>query len=266
MNLRLASSLAVVLFPLLSWAHGEGSHPADPALHIDASVPDCAVSFSPQLTQAAFGRFTREFGATSAFKQASPSTTLGQWGFAVDVSRFYFTVDEKADAWNDTFVHPDAFHELGAKKDFPKLRARLGVLENLDVGLYYTMNPYALYGWAGVEAKYGLLQQSQAMPASVSLRGAYTKTLFVKDMDMHALSADATVARTFWGILTPYVGVGGDGVLARETSANVDLGTELQVAPHLTGGLEIRYWHVAVGAEVQLATISSFAVQLSGVF
>jgi hypothetical protein len=35
---------------------------------------------------------------------------------------------------------------------------------------------------------------------------------------MHAVSADVSIGRTFWKVLTPYLGVGSDAVLVRETS------------------------------------------------
>ena len=74
-------------------------HPANPPLHVDPKLDDCSVQFAPELTQAAFGRFVREFGSVSAFKLASPPTTLGQWHFAVDVEQIWFHVEEHAAAW-----------------------------------------------------------------------------------------------------------------------------------------------------------------------
>jgi hypothetical protein len=177
-----------------------------------------------------------------------------------------FTVEEKADAWNDTFAHPDAYHELGSDKAFPKLRARLGITEDFDVGAFYTENPIANYGWLGLEGKYGLLRQSEEMPVSLALRGAYTKTLYVEDMDMHALTFDASVGRTFWNVVTPYVGLGSELVLARETSDAVELDDTVQVVPHAILGLEVQVWHVALGGEVNVATVPSYQMQLAAVF
>jgi opacity protein-like surface antigen len=238
----------------------------DPNLNVDPSVDDCSVRFAPDLTQGAFRRFAREFGSVSAFKQASPPTTLGRWRFAVDVEQIFFRVEEKSAAWNDTFTHPNAYHPLGSDMSFPKLRVRMGVTDDLDVGAYYTANFEANYGWLGVEAKYRILEQRDAMPVALAVRGAYTKTLYVADMDMHALTADVSVGRTFWRVLTPYLGVGADAVLARETSPAVNLKTEAPVVPHLAGGFEVRFWHVAVGAEAQLAALNTFQAQVSAVF
>jgi hypothetical protein len=263
-HITLVALLALV--PGTAFAHGAGGHPADPNLHVDSALEDCSVQFSSELTQGAFGRFAREFGAVSAFKLASPPTTLGQWGFAIDLEQIWFHVEEHSAAWNDTFAHPDSYHELGSDLAFPKLRARVGITPDFDVGVFFTKQPTANYGWLGLEAKYGLLKQSEEMPISLALRGAYTKTLFVSDMDMHALTADVSAGRTFWHVLTPYLGLGSDLVLARETADVVELDDELQLAPHLIAGLEARYWHVALGAEAQLATLPTFQIQASAVF
>ena len=238
----------------------------DPNLHVDPALKDCSVVFAPNLTQDAFHRFAREFGSASAFKQGSAPTTLGTWGFAVDFQRIDFSVEEKSAAWNDTFAHPDSSHELGSKKTFPKLRLRVGVTDDLDVGAFYTVNPQANYGWLGIEAKYAVLRQREDMPITLAVRGAYTKTLYVHDMNMHALTADVSAGHTFWKIVTPYLGVGGDAVYVRETSKVVDLKDEAILVPHALAGIEARYWHVAVGFEAQVSALTTYQAQVSAVF
>ena len=138
--------------------------------------------------------------------------------------------------------------------------------KDLDVGAFFTAQPNANYGWLGLEAKYGLLKQSATMPISLALRAAYTKTLFVSDMDMHAITTDVAAGRTFWNVFTPYLGLGNDLVLVRETSDAVKLHGEAQFVPHLLGGFEVRFWYVALGAEAHLATVPSFQAQVSAVF
>jgi hypothetical protein len=85
-------------------------------------------------------------------------------------------------------------------------------------------------------------------------------------MDMHAITADVAAARTYRGVFTPYVGLGSDLVLVRETSAAVALHSETQFVPHVLGGLEVRLWHAALGAEVNQGALSSFQVQLTALF
>lgn len=256
----------LLLLPATTLAHGEGGHAADPDLNVDPSLEECSIVFAPDLTQAAFHRFVREFGSVSAFKQASPPTTLGRGGVSLNVELIAFSVEEKSAAWNDTFAHPDAYHELGSELKVPKLSLRVGVTDHLDVGAFYSESPGANYGWVGLDVKYGILEQRGGMPVTLAVRGAYTKTLYVADMDMHAATIDVSVGRTFWNVLTPYVGLGSDAVYARETSDVVDLETEAVVVPRATAGFEVRYWHVAIGAEAQLSALTSYHAQVSAIF
>lgn len=258
------AAIGLVLLPAAALA--ASGAPPDPPLHVDASLEDCSVAFAPGLTQGAFRRFAREFGSVSASKPSSPPTTLGRWGASLGVEQIFFSVDDRSAAWNDTFAHPDAYHELGSDLSIPKLTLRVGVTDALDVGAFYSENPHANYGWLGLDVKYGILRQGEDMPIALAVRGAYTKTLYVADMDMHALSVDVSVGRTFWNVFTPYLGLGGDAVLARETTDAVDLEREALVVPRLTGGVEVRYWRVAVGAEAQLSALASYQAQVSFVF
>ena len=254
------------LVPAGALAHGPNEHPADPDLHVKPGLDDCSVIFSSDLTQDAFHRFVREFGSVSAFKMASPPTTLRKGGVGFGLEYVSFTVEERSDAWNDTFAHPDAYHELGSDKALPKARLRVGVSDRVEVGAFFAKNPIANYGWVGLEGKYGMLRQSETMPVSLALRGAYTKTLYIDDMDMHAFTADVAAGRTFWNMFTPYLDLGADLVHARETTDVVALESETQLVPRVSGGFELRYWHIGFGAEVHVSEVTSYQLQLLGLF
>lgn len=239
---------------------------AEPAvLHVDPGVEDCEVRFAPELTQASYARFVREFGSVAAFKQMGSPLVLAPRGVAVGVEYMAFSIDEHADAWNDTFTHPDAEHELGSDKQFPKLKLRVGVGRDTEVGAFFDMNPISNYGWIGIDGKHAFLRQGPAMPVTVSGRAAYTKTLFVDDMDMHALTADVSIGRT-WDRVTPYLGVGTDAVLARETAPTVELDTEYAVTPHAFAGVEVSVYRLRLGAEAQLAVVPSAQAQATWTF
>lgn len=253
---------ALILGPATALAHGPNEHPADPKLHVGDKFSECWVEFSPELTQSAFHKFVREFGSVSAFKSVASPVPMGQWSVAFGIEQSNFTIEEHDPAWNDTFVHPDSYHELGADKAFPQVRVRLGVADRVDLGAYYTKSPNANYGWLGLEARYAMLQQSESMPVTLGVRGAYTRTLYVSDMDLNAFTGDLSVGRTFWGAVTPYVGVGGDWLLAHETSGAVELADEDQYVQHATTGLELRYWHVGLGAEANWGALPSYQFQV----
>jgi hypothetical protein len=261
-NARMIPVALMLLVPGAALAHDLDG----PPLHVDPGVKDCSVEFAPNLTQGAFARFVREFGSVSAFKMMAPPTTLGRRQFLLGVEYLSFTVEEHSEAWNDTFAHPNADHPLGSDKAFPMVRLRAGVTDRLDLGAFYTRNPDANYGWLGVEARYGVMRQDPKTPVNLVVRGAYTKTLYVHDMDMHALTADVAVGRTFWSRFTPYVDVGGDVVLARERSDVVNLHNEVQPVAHVIGGFELRYAFLSLGAEAHIAALTSYQLQIATVF
>ncbi|MCC6350045.1 MAG: hypothetical protein IT347_10705 [Candidatus Eisenbacteria bacterium] len=263
-TLYLAALLGLV--PTLALAHGENGHAADPNLHVDPGLKDCSVDFAPGLTQVAFRRFAREFGSASAFTLMAPPTTLGRGhvAFALDVTSF--SVEEKADAWNDTFSHPDDRHELGSRRQFPKLRLRAGLSDRADLGVFYTANPNANYGWFGIEGRYALWRQDGTTPVSVVARGAWTKTLYVDDIDLQAATGDLEAGRTFWNVFTPYAGVGTTVVVVRETTDSVDLHSETLQIPHVLGGAELRWWRFSLGGEVRASALTTFEVQLATIF
>jgi opacity protein-like surface antigen len=263
---RLVASFAAVLPSLLSPAVAFAEPSDDPTLHVDASVKDCSVRFASSLTQDAFHRFVREFGSVSAFKQGAPPVPLAAGDLVLSAEWMSFTVEEHAAAWNDTFTHPTAHHPLGAEKSFPKLHLRGGLTDRLEMGAFYTANPEANYGWAGIDLKYAILDQRAGEPVSLAVRGAYTKTLYVSDMNMHAVTADVSVGRTLWGVVTPYAGVGLDGVLALETSPAVRLEDEAASVAHAFTGVEVRYWRLTAGAELQVGALTNWQAQLGFVF
>jgi hypothetical protein len=236
-----------------------------PVLHVDPTLKDCSVKFAPVLSQAAFHHFVREFGSVSAFKQVAPPAPLGRGGVELGLEQISFTVDEKSPTWNDTFAHPSADHYLGSRKSFPKASLRVGVTDQIDVGAYYTRNPDANYGWFGLDVRDGLLRQGQGRPVDLAVRGAYTKTLYIGDMNMNAFTADVSVGRTYWKAVRPYVGLGGDLVLGRETSSAVDLKSETEFVPRAFAGLGYRFWHVALGVEGEMGALNRLEVQVAGV-
>ena len=259
-NAHIAAALALVI---AAPVQAQSSYPP---LHVDPTLNDCSVKFASTLTQSAFHRFVREFGSVSAYKQLASASTLEPGRLMVGIEMLNFTVDEHSPAWNDTFAHPNDHHPLGSDKSFPKFEVRAGLARNMDIGVYYARNPNANYGWLGLDTKYRLLDESNGSPVNLAVRGAYTKTLYVSDMDMHSGTIDVAVGRQYWGLLRPYVGVGGDGVFARETSDAVNLRSENMFVPHVFGGADITLWRrVTVGAEVSRGALWSTQLQVGAV-
>lgn len=238
---------------------------AAPVLHVNPNLKECSVQFAPELTQGAFHDFVREFGSVSAYKPMAPPAPLGRGGIELGIQQMYFTVDDAAPKWNDTFYHPEADHWLGSQQTFPKLGLRVGVSDRVDVGGYFTKNPDANYGWLGFDVRGAVMRQGTKQPVDLMVRGAYTKTLYVDDMDMNTFTADASVGRTFWNLVQPYVGVGGDIVTASERSDMVALHSETVFVQHAFAGVGLRYWHAALGIEGEVGALNRLEVHVAAV-
>ena len=83
---------------------------------------------------------------------------------------------------------------------------------------------------------------------------------------MNTGTVQVGVGRTLWSVLTPYVYGGADVVVAQETSDRADLETETEVVPHVMTGAELRWWHLAIGAEVHVSDLTSYQVQIGALF
>ena len=82
---------------------------------------------------------------------------------------------------------------------------------------------------------------------------------------MHAATVDVSLGRTWHG-LRPYVGLGADAVLARETSDRVNLHGENIVAPHVFAGFDVTVLRrLSLGAEITQGALPSAQVQVAAV-
>src|SRR3990172_8296779 len=105
---------------------------------------------------------------------------------------------------------------------FPRIAARFGVSDRVDLGAWGGLDPHSNYGVVGIDTKIALLRQGPTRPVSVSIRPSFTSLLGPSEVWVGNASIDLSVSRAF-GPVSPYVGVATSGSLAVETSDDVDL-------------------------------------------
>src|SRR5687767_7697462 len=81
-------------------------------LHTNHEWDECAIVFSPSLTQAAFHQFVREVGLVAYFRPLASARPLGRREIEFSVLNWGTKIDAHDAAWNDTFSHPDSTHWL----------------------------------------------------------------------------------------------------------------------------------------------------------
>ncbi len=133
--------------------------PPAPQLHVGNLHSSCFFDLHPELTQQEFEEFADEIGSILRFRQLGETTTLGKGKWDVSLQYTSSSIDDTKGAWNNTMSHPDADHYLGSSISFPRIVARFGVSERVDLGVWGSLNPRSNYGMVGVDTRIALLRQ-----------------------------------------------------------------------------------------------------------
>ncbi len=263
----IALSIAALgaVIPSAVLAHSATTGAGEPVLHVANAYESCYFDLHSDLTQDEFTQFAGEAGTVVRFHQVSSAETLGKWNFDLGVSLSHTTIEDADGAWNNTMSHPEDDHWLGDGKPIPRVVFRMGVLENVDVGVWGSVDPRANYGFVGVESKIGVMQQSEGAPFSVAVRPNFTTMLGPSELWFGTGGVDASISYNFFG-LSPYIGLGGMASIAVELTDEVDLSSGKDLSPVAFAGLEYSWKALGAGAEVQMSEMPSYAFRLSARF
>lgn len=232
-----------------------------PRLHVDDAYGSCFFDLHPDLTAEEFKEFAAEVGSVLRFRQLGDTAPLGRG--QVDLSMQYAAsrIDDGKGAWNNTMSHPAADHYLGDAIAFPRLVARIGVSNRVDLGAWGGFDPGANYGMAGVDTKVAIVRQGPSRPVSVSIRPSVTALFGPAEVWAANASIDVSVGRAF-GPLSPYAGVATSASLAVERSDDVDLDPAVADGSLAYAGLSYRWRTVVLSAEVEKGRLVSYAFRV----
>jgi hypothetical protein len=238
-----------------------------PHLHANGRWKECSIQLDPSLTQSAWRQFTQEAGLVAYFRPLVDAEPLGRGRYEVSVVQWETAIDDAQPAWNDTFVHPDSTHYLfeGKGLKFPGLMGRVGVSAGTDVGLYFTKNPNANYGFFGAQVQRRIVGgadgrwATSARASFVSLYGPDDVGLTVYGMDLVA-SRKVTLAR--WAAVSPYVGVSGYLSTSHEKSPVVALANEHAGGGQAMAGAVLQLSKARVAAEYNAATVRTISLKV----
>jgi hypothetical protein len=228
-------------------------------LHVNHDIKSCSIELDPSLTQGQFHKFTREAGQVFTFKLMSPAEPLGAKKFQIGIDYAITSINDADPAWNNTFSHPHETHYLGDQLAFPKLFARMGVSDRVDVGFYFTKNPDANYGFMGGEIKYALFMKPEK-PLAMAVRTTYATLLGVEDLNYHLLGVDLSASKKI-GMLTPYLGIGANLGRAIETTSKINLHNETVLTPRGIIGTQLSLSFLSLTAEMDVAAVSTFSLR-----
>ena len=265
-----AMALAIALSntPVAAQAHEHG--PGDgqsPTLHISNRWKECSIQLDQSLTQSAWRQFAQEAGLVAYFRPMADAKPMGKGKFEVSLVQYETRIDDNDAAWNDTFVHPDSAHWLfeGSGLKFPGLMARVGVSNKTDVGVYYTKNPNANYGFYGAQVQQNFVGSTTSDWAAAG-RLSVVHLFGPEDVDLTVLGLDLIASREFaltsWASVSPYAGVSSYLTAAREKSPVVDLDDEYQGGSQAMIGAALQLSGARIAMEYNASRVNSISMKV----
>jgi hypothetical protein len=244
----------------------------DPKLHINPRWSECSFQLDPSLTQEAWHQFTREAGLVAYFRPLTDAKPMGVGHFEVSVLQWQTAFDDAKPAWNDTFVHPDSAHWLkeGSRLPFPGLTARVGITDKLDVGVYFTKNPNANYGFLGGQLQYNLLNNLEKK-WSASARASFISMYGPEDLNLTTYGLDVLASKEFpiysdWASISPYAGVSTYLSNSHEKTDKVNLQDEHVVGGQAMVGAVLKLSVARLGVEYNIAKLNTLSFKIGVAF
>jgi hypothetical protein len=260
-----AVALAIALIP--APAAAQTADRDQPHLHVNPRWRECSFQLSSSLTQTAWRQFTREAALVAYFRPLSDARPMGKGRFELSLLQWETGIDDHDAAWNDTFVHPDSAHWLfeGNGLKFPGLMVRAGVSENTDVGVYFTKNPGANYGFYAAQVQHALVKnpdRSWDAAARVSFASLYGP----EDLDLRVYGVDLLASRKFslnrWAAVSPYVGASTYLSSSHEKTTVVDLQDEHVLGAQAMVGATLQVSKARLGVEYNAAKVNSVSIKI----
>lgn len=266
------ATIALAIGPTVAGAqraefHGSGSG-SHPPLHINPKWTQCSFQLDPSLTQAAWRQFTREAALVTYFRPVADARPMGAGNWELSLLQWDTGIDDSDEAWNNTFVHPDAEHWLfeGNGLKFPGLAARAGLTDRTDAGIYFTKSPGANYGFFGGQLQQNLVNDA-ARNWAASARLSFSSLYGPADLDFSVYGADLVASRTYALfsnrlVLSPYAGVSAMLSRSHEKTEVVNLNDENVIGTQGTVGVTTQIFGARVGAEYNVAAVRSVSIKV----
>lgn len=228
-----------------------------------APAPASAQYFQlrPDLTKSQFEDFTGELGSVLRSRQLGDATTVEKGKIDLSVQFANTAIDTSKSAWNYTLSDPTASNDLGRAMSFPRVLARFGVSDRVDIGAWGGIDPHARYGLVGVDTKIALVKQGPARPVSVAVRPSFASLIGPSDVWAATMGVDLSVSRAF-GALSPYAGVAASSSGAIERSRAVHLDPVSAGEAFSYAGVSYHWRSLTLSAEVDNGNRTSYGFSL----
>jgi hypothetical protein len=145
------------------------------------------------------------------------------------------------------------------------LMVRAGVSDNTDVGVYFTKNPGANYGFYAAQVQHALVKNpSRSWNAAARL--SFASLYGPDDLDLRVYGVDLLASRTFaltrWATVSPYVGGSTYLSSSHEKTTAVDLDDEHVLGAQAMVGATLQVSKGGLGVEYNAAKVNSFSIKI----
>ncbi len=223
------------------------------------------VSFDRTYTQQNFRDFSEDIGSILLYRSIGPAVSLGITGFNLGVEIMASDISENKDFWKKAVSdgNPPSYL-VNSRISFTK-----GLPLDFDVGVVLgrILDPDIPY--FGGEIRYAIVKDRALIPG-VAIRGSYSQTFNVDQLDLRTYGLDLSVSKGFGvGIkIIPYAGLGGSWVSSKASHlpSGLTLNKEEFYKTHGFLGARLEMGLVAITAEVDYGVIPSYNLQVGIAF
>ena len=231
-------------------------------LHTNDTWSECSFLLDASLTQDTWHQFAKEAGNVVYYRPITSAKPMGKGNFHIGITNMTTSIDDSHDAWNDTFSHPDSEHWLfeGAGLGFPGLEARIGYDEKMDIGMYFTKNPNANYGFYGAQLQYSLIDNLENGLAA-AVRVSFVQMFGPEDLNLGVYGLDLLVSKDV-NRFSPYAGISTYSTRVQATTSKVSLDDKNIIALQGMIGVTTNLSALRLGLEMNFAEVntSSFLI------
>ncbi len=223
------------------------------------------VSFDRTYSQQNFRDISGEIGAVLLYRSIGPAVSLGITGFNLGVELMASDINENKDYWKKAVSdgNPPSYL-VNSRISFTK-----GLPLDFDAGVVLgkILDPEIPY--FGAEGRYAIVKDRALIPG-VTIRGSYSQTFNVDQLDLRTYGLDLSVSKGFGvGIkIIPYAGLGVSWVSSKAShlSSGLSLDKEEFSKTHGFLGARLEMGILAITAEMDYGVIPSYNLQLGLAF
>ena len=217
----------------------------------------CSFVLDQSLTQETWHQFAKEVGNVVYYRPMTSAKPMGKGNFHIGITNMTTSIDDSDDAWNDTFSHPDSEHWLfeGGGLAFPGLEARMGYNDKIDIGLYFTKNPGANYGFYGAQLQYNLINNLENGLA-VAVRASFVRLFGPEDLNQGIYGLDLLLSKDV-NRFSPYAGISTYLSRVQATTSKVSVNDENILGVQGMIGVTTHVSALRLGLEMNFAEVNT---------